>query len=205
MISSVSSVNFRGDAAPANAQDLINSPGKFTTTQPQPADVKADSFEKEGAEKKKNKTGIVIGSIVGALAVAYIALSALVHKGTLKQVPDAGDLKFKDKVQNFFYSIGESGSKLWKKIRGKADDVETNKASEAGNAAETKPNEAAKPAEGNAKPEAEKPAEAAKPAEGNAKPEGEKPAEAAKPAEGDAKPEGEKPAEGDKKPEGENK
>ena len=28
MISSVSNVNFRGDAASVNAQDLINSPGK---------------------------------------------------------------------------------------------------------------------------------------------------------------------------------
>ena len=203
MISSVSNINFRGDAGTVNAQDLINSPGKFTT-QPQAADVKSDSFEKEGEVKKKNKTGIIIGSIVGALAVAYITLSALVHKGTINRVPDTGDLKFKDKIQNFFYSIGESGSKLWKKIRGHADDVEGNKApegnkaSEAGNAAETKPNEAAKPAEGGAKPEGEKHAEAAKPAD-------EKPAEAPKTSEADAKPEGEKPAEGDKKPEGENK
>ena len=45
MISSVSNVNFRGDAAPVNAQDLINSPGKFTTQAPK-TDAPADSFEK---------------------------------------------------------------------------------------------------------------------------------------------------------------
>ena len=60
MISSVSNVNFRGDAAPVNAQDLINSPGKFTTQAPK-ADAPADSFEKEGApaEKKKSKTSAI--------------------------------------------------------------------------------------------------------------------------------------------------
>ena len=69
MISSVSNVNFRGDAAPVNAQDLINSPGKFTTQAPK-ADAPADSFEKEGApaEKKKSKASAIIGTIVGLLA-----------------------------------------------------------------------------------------------------------------------------------------
>lgn len=124
MISSVSNVNFKGDASPVNSQDLINSPGKFTNQAPA-ADVKPDTFEKEGAEKKKSNTGAIIGSIVGLLAVAYIALSAAVHKGSLNKVElPAEELKFKDKVQNFFHSIGESGSKLWKKIRGNADDAD---------------------------------------------------------------------------------
>ena len=128
MISSVSNVNFRGDAAPVNTQDLINSPGKFTTQAPK-ADVPADSFEKEGApaEKKKSKAPAIIGTIVGLLAATYVGLSIAVGKKALtRAVAEEGkELGFMGKVKNFFVAIGESGENLWNKIRGKkVDDVD---------------------------------------------------------------------------------
>lgn len=129
MISSVSNVNFRGDAAPVNAQDLINSPGKFSTQQAPKADAPADSFEKEGApaEKKKSKAPAIIGTIVGLLAATYVGLSIAVGKKALtRAVAEEGkELGFMGNVKNFFVDIGESGVKLWNKIRGvKADDVD---------------------------------------------------------------------------------
>ncbi len=133
MISSVSNINFRGDAAPVNHQDLINSPGKFTTTQPPKADAPADSFEKkdgaEGAEKKKSKAPAIIGSIVGLLALTYIGLGIAVGKGKLtKAVAEEGkELGFMGKVKNFFVSIGENAENLWNRIRGKkAEEGEVN-------------------------------------------------------------------------------
>ena len=132
MISSVSNVNFRGDAAPVNAQDLINSPGKYTT-QATKADAPADSFEKkdgaEGAEKKKSNLPAIIGSIAGLLALTYIGLGIAVGKGKLtKAVAEEGkELGFMGKVKNFFVSIGENAENLWKRIRGKkAEEGEVN-------------------------------------------------------------------------------
>ena len=128
MISSVSNVNFRGDAAPVNAQDLINSPGKYTT-QASKAEASADSFEKEGAAegKKKSKAPAIIATVVGLLAATYVGLSIAVGKKALtRAVAEEGkELGFMGKVKNFFVDIGESGEKLWNKIRGnKADDVD---------------------------------------------------------------------------------
>lgn len=121
MISSVSNVNFRGDAAPVNHQDLINSPGKFTTQTPK-ADAPADSFEKkdgaEKAEKSKSKAPAIIGTIAGLLLAAYVGLSIAVGKGKIVERKGA-ELKFGDKVNNFFHKIGKSGEELWNKIRGK--------------------------------------------------------------------------------------
>ena len=199
MISSVSNVNFRGDAAPVNAQDLINSPGKFTTQAPK-ADAPADSFEKEGApaEKKKSKASAIIGTIVGLLAATYVGLSIAVGKKALtRAVAEEGkELGFLGKVKNFFVDIGESGEKLWNKIRGKkVDDVDGKPKTDA---PDVKP-------EGEAAPKAE-----AKP-EGEVKPEGEAaPKAEAKPegevkAEGEAAPKTEAKPEGEVKPEGENK
>lgn len=134
MISSVSNVNFRGDAAPVNHQDLINSPGKFTTQAPK-ADAPADSFEKkdgaDNAETKKSKAPAIIGSVAALLLAAYVGLSVAVGKGKLveKQVAEGAEkLKFGEKVNNFFYKIGKSGEDLWNKIRGKkTEDVADNK------------------------------------------------------------------------------
>ncbi len=180
MISSVSNVNFRGDAAPVNHQDLINSPGKFTTQAPK-ADAPADSFEKkegaENAEKKKSKTPAIIGSVLALLAAAYVGLSVAVGKGKIveKAAAEGAELKFGEKVNNFFYKIGKSGEDLWNKVRGKkTEEGDINPKTEK----EAKPEPEAKP-EGNPKPEAEaKPEPETKP-EGNPKPETE------------AKPEGE--------------
>lgn len=134
MISSVSNVNFRGDAAPVNHQDLINSPGKFTTQAPK-ADAPADSFEKkdgaDNAETKKSKAPAIIGSVAALLLAVYVGLSVAVGKGKLveKQVAEGAEkLKFGEKVNNFFYKIGKSGEELWNKIRGKkTEDVADNK------------------------------------------------------------------------------
>ena len=199
MISSVSNVNFRGDAASVNAQDLINSPGKFTTQAPK-TDAPADSFEKEGApaEKKKSKAPAIIGTIVGLLAATYVGLSIAVGKKALtRAVAEEGkELGFLGKVKNFCVDIGESGEKLWNKIRGKkVDDVDGKPKTDA---PDVKP-------EGEAAPKAE-----AKP-EGEVKPEGEAaPKAEAKPegevkAEGEAAPKTEAKPEGEVKPEGENK
>ena len=199
MISSVSNVNFRGDAASVNAQDLINSPGKFTTQAPK-TDAPADSFEKEGApaEKKKSKAPAIIGTIVGLLAATYVGLSIAVGKKALtRAVAEEGkELGFLGKVKNFFVDIGESGEKLWNKIRGKkVDDVDGKPKTDA---PDVKP-------EGEAAPKAE-----AKP-EGEVKPEGEAaPKAEAKPegevkAEGEADQKNEAKQEGEVKQEGENK
>ena len=134
MISSVSNVNFRGDVAPVNHQDLINSPGKFTTQAPK-ADAPADSFEKkdgaDNAETKKSKAPAIIGSVAALLLAAYVGLSVAVGKGKIveKQVAEGAEkLKFGEKVNNFFYKIGKSGENLWNKIRGKkTEDVADNK------------------------------------------------------------------------------
>ena len=211
MISSVSNVNFRGDAASVNAQDLINSPGKFTTQAPK-ADAPADSFEKEGApaEKKKSKAPAIIGTIVGLLAATYVGLSIAVGKKALtRAVAEEG------KELDFFVDIGESGEKLWNKIRGKkVDDVDGKPKTDAPDV--KKPETEVKP-EGEAAPKAETKAEGEVKAEGEAAPKAETKAEGEVKAEGEAapkaeaKPEGEMKAEGEAaskaeaKPEGENK
>ena len=200
MISSVSNVNFRGDAAPVNAQDLINSPGKFTTQAPK-ADAPADSFEKEGApaEKKKSKTSAIIGTIVGLLAATYVGLSIAVGKKALtRAVAEEGkELGFLGKVKNFFVDIGESGEKLWNKIRGKkVDDVDGKPKTDAPDV--KKPETEVNP-EGEAAPKAE-----AKP-EGEVKAEGEAAPKAEAKPEGEMKAEGEAASKAEAKPEGENK
>lgn len=118
MISSVSNVNFRGDAAPVNHQDLINSPGKYSS-QASKADAPADSFEKkDGAEKPKSKAPAILSTVAALLVAAYVGLSIAVHKGSLGEAKGA-ELKLADRVKNFFYKVGKSGDDLWGKIRGK--------------------------------------------------------------------------------------
>ena len=156
MISSVSNINFRGDAAPVNHQDLINSPGKFTTQAPK-ADAPADSFEKkdgaENTEKKKSKTPAIIGSVLVLLAAAYVGLSVAVGKEKIveKVAAEGAELKFGEKVNNFFYKIGKSGEELWSKVRGKkTEEGDVNPKPET----EAKPQGEVKP-QGEAKPETE--------------------------------------------------
>ena len=163
MISSVSNVNFRGDAAPVNHQDLINSPGKFTTQAPK-ADAPADSFEKkdgaDNAETKKSKAPAIIGSVAALLLAVYVGLSVAVGKGKLveKQVAEGAEkLKFGEKVNNFFYKIGKSGEELWNKIRGKkTEDVADNKkAPDTTKSDAPEPKKAETPDAGNEKPKTE--------------------------------------------------
>ena len=201
MISSVSNVNFRGDAAPVNAQDLINSPGKFTTQAPK-TDAPADSFEKEGApaEKKKSKAPAIIGTIVGLLAATYVGLSIAVGKKALTRAvaEDGKELGFMGHVKNFFVAIGESGEKLWNKIRGvKADDVDGKPKKDAPDV--KKPEGEVKP-EGEAKPKGEVKAEGEAAPKVEAKPEGEVKAEGEAAPKAEAKPEGEVKAEGEAAP-----
>lgn len=120
MINSVSGINFRGDA-PVNAADLINSPGKFTTA-PAVSDVQPDTFEKAGEEKKGHKGG-AIGTVLGLLALAYIALGVAAHKGTLSKIENPEG--FMQKTKNFFHKIGESADNLWGKIRGKKAEAQS--------------------------------------------------------------------------------
>ena len=161
MTNSVSNVSFRAESA-VNTQDLIHSPGKYTTQTPK-TEAQADSFEKEGAvsDKKKSKTGAIIGGVAALLLASYVGLSVAVGKGKIsKKVAAEGEnLKFGEKVNNFFYSIGDSGRNLWNRIRGKkAEDAETtktpegNKADKPETSTETKPEgtgETTKTPEGN--------------------------------------------------------
>lgn len=147
MINSVSGVNFCGDAAPANAQSLINDPGKFSASAI--AQTQPDSFEKAGeapVEKKKSKVPVILGGILALAAATYVSLGIAVGKGKLtKAVANAGEeVGFMGKVKNFFVDIGENANKMWKKIRGqggeetkKADAPETKADAPDGKPAET--------------------------------------------------------------------
>ena len=54
-------------------------------------------------------------------AITYVALGVAVNKGKLEKVvaAEGKELKFTDKIKNFFHSIGENADNMWKKIRGK--------------------------------------------------------------------------------------
>lgn len=114
MINSVSGVSFRGDVAPAN--DLINSPSKFSNPAPQ-AEAPADSFEKAG-EEKKSKAPAIIGGLVGVAAIATAALGFLTGRGKLTKVvaQEGKELSFLNKAQNFICDIGEKVANLWPKV-----------------------------------------------------------------------------------------
>lgn len=113
MVSAINSVSF------GNTQDLINSPGRFTTIAT--PEMKPDSFEMEG-ENKKSHTGLkaLIGIALVALA-AFIGLGAAFKKGNLKKVeiPTEGFIaKAKAKIQNFGYDVGEKAEACYKTIAG---------------------------------------------------------------------------------------
>ena len=196
MTNSVSNVSFRAESA-VNTQDLIHSPGKYTTQTPK-TEAQADSFEKEGAvsDKKKSKTGAIIGGVAALLLASYVGLSVAVGKGKIsKKVAAEGEnLKFGEKVNNFFYSIGDSGRNLWNRIRGKkAEDAETTKTPEGNKADKPETSTETKPeGTGEATPKAEGETKPADAGEATPKAEGEtKPAdagEATPKAEGETKP-----------------
>lgn len=113
MISAVNNVSF-GDSA----QDLINSPGQFTTMASVP-EMKPDSFEMENGKKKSHKgLKALLGVVVVALA-AFIALGVAVKKGNLKsiEVPTEGAMaKAKAKIQNFGVKVGEKAESWYESI-----------------------------------------------------------------------------------------
>lgn len=114
MINSVSGISFKGDVAPAN--DLINAPSKFSNPAPQ-ADAPADSFEKAG-EKKKSKAPAIIGGLVGAIALAAVALGFATGRGKLTKViaQEGKELTLLNKAQNFLCDIGEKVANVLPKV-----------------------------------------------------------------------------------------
>ena len=136
MINSVSGISFRGEAAPAN--DILNAPSKFSNPT-QKADAPVDSFEKAG-EKKKSKAPAIIGGLVGAVAIAAVALGFLTGRGKLTKVvaEEGKDLTFLNKAQNFICDMGEKVADLWPKLFKGAE-----KAAETGEKAAEKAAEAA--------------------------------------------------------------
>lgn len=116
MLSSVSSVNFRGEAV--NTQDLLGAPGKFSANQPKPVS-KPDTFQAEEKEEK-HSTAKTIGAIAAVALAAWAGLGIAVgRKGSSwkKIVPVEGEkLKFSEKVKNIFFDIGESANNAYKKL-----------------------------------------------------------------------------------------
>ena len=119
MLNAVSGVSFKGEVTPnQNLQDLINSHGQFSAPI---AEAPSDSFVRRNTEEnKKSKAPAVIGSLVALAAAAYIGLGVAVSKSKLTKVvaQEGKELKFAEKAQNFFHSIGENAESLWNKIRG---------------------------------------------------------------------------------------
>ncbi len=128
MISAVSSVSFRGEGGSQVSKDLnalINEPGKFSSAaapaaaqaQQQPQSDIADLSVKP--EKEKNNTGKIIGGVIGALALVWIALGyAVGRKGSQWTKIDAPE-GITQKAKNFFYAIGESAVKTYDNTLGK--------------------------------------------------------------------------------------
>ena len=121
MINSVSGISFRGEAV-LNAADLINSPGKYTTSEVK-KDLPSDSYEPQ--EKKKSHKGAAIATIIGLLTAAYVALGFAVNKGAIKKIDNPEGII--QKAKNFFYSIGENADNLWAKIRARGASNDTPK------------------------------------------------------------------------------
>lgn len=120
MISAISNVSFRGETQPADFNALISSPGKYSqNAAPQSSAAKGDEVDLSTSEEKKsNKTAIIISSVLGALALTWIGLGIAVGKGKLTKV-EGTDLKFGQKVQNFFHTIGNSAKSAYDSTLGK--------------------------------------------------------------------------------------
>lgn len=123
MISAISNVSFKGDAPATEAvgqnyNDLINSPGKYSANAQEQKAPQGDQVDLSTKKEKSHKTGIIIGSVIGALALAWIGLGIAVGKGKLVKIEGA-DLKFGDKCKNFFHTIGNSAKKSYDSTLGK--------------------------------------------------------------------------------------
>ena len=127
MISSVSSVSFRGEK---DWNSLINSPGNFSQTSPAasapsaasnpvktPEGDKADLSTKKD-DDEKNSTAALVGGIVGALALIWIGLGVAVKKSpNWTKIENAQGLL--DHTKNFFRAIGKSAADTYDATLGK--------------------------------------------------------------------------------------
>lgn len=119
MVNSVSNFSFRANAM--NAQDLINSPGQFSS----PASVGSlpvDSFEATGSKKKKSVAKGFLATSLVALG-AFVGLGYAVRKGYLSKAiindSDGFIKKLWPKTKNLGHTIGEFAGKCWDKTIGK--------------------------------------------------------------------------------------
>ena len=124
MISSVSSVSFRGDKDLGN---LISDPGKFSnaapaqaTAQAAPEGDKVDLSTAVPEDGEKKHTGAIIGGIVAGLFLLWAGLGIAVGKGKmdswkLAEGADGWGAKLKDYV----YKFGESAKKSYDATLGK--------------------------------------------------------------------------------------
>lgn len=121
MISSVSSVSFRGETDKKDVNALINDPGKFSNAAPAaPQGLESDKVDFSNSEKKeKSNTGAIIGGTLAALALAWIGLGIAVgRKGSnWKKIENPEGIM--QKAKNVFYSIGESAKKAYDNTLGK--------------------------------------------------------------------------------------
>lgn len=123
MISAISNVSFKGDAPATGAvgqnyNDLISSPGKYSANAQEQKAPQGDQVDLSTKKEKSNKTGIIIGSVIGALALAWIGLGIAVGKGKLVK-SEGADLKFTEKAKNVFFAIGDSAKKAYDNTLGK--------------------------------------------------------------------------------------
>ena len=125
MISSVSSVSFRGDK---DVNALINSPGKFSNTtapapqsavQNQPAGDNADLSTKAENKEDKKHTGAIIGGIIGALFVIWAGLGIAVGKGKMADWNFDKAEGIAQKAKKAVFQIGESAKKAYDATLGK--------------------------------------------------------------------------------------
>lgn len=119
MISSVSSVSFRGEADNKDLNALISQPGKYSASpagaQQAPEGDKVDLSTTQ--KKEKSHTGAIIGGIIGALALAWIGLGIAVGKGKLSKIEAPEGIG--QKAKNFFHTIGKSAVDAYDATLGK--------------------------------------------------------------------------------------
>ena len=126
MISSVSSVSFRGDKDLGN---LINDPGKFSNAAPAQAPAqsapegdKVDLSTAAAEDGEKKHTGAIIGGIVAGLFLLWAGLGVAVGKGKMKSwqlaegVEGAG---WGAKLKDYVYKFCESAKKSYDATLGK--------------------------------------------------------------------------------------
>ena len=125
---------FGSNMADKDVMDMLAAPGvgaaapAAAQAQQQPQSDIADLSVKP--EKEKNNTGKIIGGVIGALALVWIALGyAVGRKGSQWTKIDAPE-GITQKAKNFFYAIGESAVKTYDSTLGKWFGKKAEKAAE---------------------------------------------------------------------------